>query len=332
MNESAQALTVVSQTSAIFEPKSLSEGMELAKMMANSDLVPSVYKGKAGNVIIAMQMGYEVGLKPMQALQNISVINGRPCLWGDALLAIVQGSGKLKYIKEWEEDDVSYCETLREGYPEPYRNCFSDADAKAAGLLGKAGPWQTNKRRMRQMRARGFNLRDQFADVLKGFSVAEEVQDYPVNVTPSAQRSSTIQTPKRKSEVLGKDPVVEAEIVESPKEYTDRVTGEIKARQAEGIANDPDPFVESVQRIQQEIKEKNEVISEAQQKRLFALASSNDVPVDLLKLRLQELGYASSKEIKKIDYEKICAWITEEIRLPDEPMKPSGDSFEEVEE
>lgn len=300
-----------SQAVAIFEPRSLGEGMELAKLMANSDLVPVAYKGKPGNVIIAMQMGYEVGLKPMQALQNISVINGRPCIWGDALLAIVQGSGKLRYIKEWDDGDASYCETQREGYPQPYVNCFTDSDAKAAGLLNKQGPWQTNKRRMRQMRARAFNLRDQFADVLKGLSVAEEVQDYPVNVTPGGLRStksSPIQLPKRKVEVPGKESLEEGV-----------VTGEVLE----------DPFVASVRGIQQEVKEKNEVISEAQQKRLFAMASSNAVPVDLLKLHLQELGYASSKEIKKMDYEKICSWVENVMNLDAQVEVDTG--FDEVE-
>lgn len=314
---------------AIFEPKSLGEGMKLAEMMASSDLVPPAYKGKAGNVIIAMQMGYEVGLKPMQAIQNISVINGRPCIWGDALLAIVQGSGKLKYIKEWEEGDVSYCETQRDGYPEPYRNSFSDADAKAAGLLGKAGPWQTNKRRMRQMRARSFNLRDQFADVLKGLSVAEEVQDYPVNVTPVVQRPQ-VQLPKRKSEVLGKGPleVAQEAVSELVAENTPAPNLANGMTAKEAIEAMVDPFIESVKGLQQEAREKNEVISEAQQKRLFAMASSHDVPVELLKLHLKELGYNSSKEIRKIDYEKICTWV-ETVTDLDSKLDPSN--FDEVE-
>jgi hypothetical protein len=52
-------------------------------------------------------------------------------------------------------------------------------DAKAAGLLGKQGPWSQYPKRMRQMRARGFALRDVFPDVLKGMPVAEEVMDTP---------------------------------------------------------------------------------------------------------------------------------------------------------
>lgn len=154
--------------------------MDFAKLISDSDLAPKDFKGKPGNTLIAIQMGLEVGLAPMQAIQNIAVINGRPCVWGDAMLAIVQNSGKLEYIKEWTEGTVAYCETKRKGYPNPHTTTFSDDDAKKAGLLGKQGPWQTAPARMRQMRARAFNLRDQFADILRGLNSSEEVQDYQV--------------------------------------------------------------------------------------------------------------------------------------------------------
>ena len=52
-------------------------------------------------------------------------------------------------------------------------------DAKRAGLYGKQGPWQQYPKRMLQMRARAWALRDVFPDVLRGVHVAEEAQDLP---------------------------------------------------------------------------------------------------------------------------------------------------------
>jgi hypothetical protein len=52
-------------------------------------------------------------------------------------------------------------------------------DAKRAGLAGKQGPWQQYPKRMLQMRARAFALRDVFPDVLRGVYVAEEAADMP---------------------------------------------------------------------------------------------------------------------------------------------------------
>jgi len=57
-------------------------------------------------------------------------------------------------------------------------------DAKRAGLWAKQGPWTAYPKRMMQMRARGFALRDAFPDVLKGMITAEEAQDYQEETKP----------------------------------------------------------------------------------------------------------------------------------------------------
>ncbi|MBR7998302.1 hypothetical protein [Burkholderia vietnamiensis] len=169
-------------------PRSLDEAMKFADMLADSSIVPKDFIGKPGNVLVAIQWGMELGLKPMQAMQNIAVINGRPSIWGDALLALVLASPACELIDEWEEAGTAYCKVKRRGKPE-HITAFSDEDAKRAGLLGKQGPWQQYPQRMKKMRARAFALRDNFADVLKGIPIAEEVMDIePVerDITPRA--------------------------------------------------------------------------------------------------------------------------------------------------
>lgn len=173
-----------------YQIKSLDQAMEYAKLISESDLAPKDYKGKPGNCLIAMQFGAEIGLKPMQAIQNIAVINGRPSLWGDAQLAVVLASPVCEYVRERFEGDTAYCTAKRKGEPE-YTYEFSVEDAKAAGLLGKPGPWTMYRDRMLQMRARGFALRDKFADVLKGIAMREEVQDYVVDVTPEKNKADS---------------------------------------------------------------------------------------------------------------------------------------------
>lgn len=51
------------------------------------------------------------------------------------------------------------------------------------------------------------------------------------------------------------------------------------------------------------------VISEAQGKRLFAMSKEFGKTPDQVKEYIGSLGYESSKDIKKSDYEKICNWI-----------------------
>lgn len=161
-------------------PQTFEQALTFANYLADSDMVPKDFKGKPGNCLIAMQWGFEVGLKPLQALQGIAVINGRPSIWGDALLSLVLSSPVCKdVIEKYEGTGDSYravCIAQRHGRADKVAE-FSVADAKAAGLLGKQGPWQQYRDRMLKQRARAFALRDQFADVIKGLGVVEESQD-----------------------------------------------------------------------------------------------------------------------------------------------------------
>ena len=171
-------LAINQNSSFNLSPRSLTEAMEYAKIIANTDLVPKDYKGKAGNVLIAVQMGAEVGLPPMAALQNIAVINGRPCLWGDALMAVCVSSPLCEYVNEEfdEETMISTCRVKRKNHKE-HIQVFSLQDAEQAGLMSKPGPWRQYTKRMLQLRARTYALRNKFPDLLKGIHSAEEQQD-----------------------------------------------------------------------------------------------------------------------------------------------------------
>lgn len=177
-------------------PQSLDEALRFADMLSKSSMVPKDYQGNPANCVIAMQWGMEIGLQPLQAMQNIAVINGRPAIWGDAMLAIVRGSGLLESITEDPTADGCTCTVKRRGDAEAVTREFTIEDAKKAGLYGKQGPWQQNPKRMMQMRARAFALRDVFTDVLRGIHVAEIAQDEPVEKDITAE-SSTVSAPTK---------------------------------------------------------------------------------------------------------------------------------------
>lgn len=166
------------QSNGMLNPQNIAEALEIANVMSKSNIVPKDYQGNAGNIVVAIQWGMELGLPPLQAMQNLAVINGRPSLWGDAVIALVRGSGLLEYMREDVTDDSATCIVKRKGEPETARS-FSKEDAKRAGLSGKQGPWSQYPKRMMQMRARSWALRDVFPDVIKGIAIAEEAQDMP---------------------------------------------------------------------------------------------------------------------------------------------------------
>ena len=181
-------------------PTNFEEAYRIAQMISQSAFVPASYRGKPNDCLAAMAYGQEVGLSPLQALQGVAVINGRPSLWGDALLGIIRANPSVLSVSESiageGEEAVATCTIRRQRRGdeiEETTRTFSVADAKAAKLWLKKGkdgqdtPWMTYPKRMLQMRARSWAARDSCADILKGIAMVEEMLDVePRNVTPAA--------------------------------------------------------------------------------------------------------------------------------------------------
>lgn len=169
-------------------PQNLEDAYRLSKALAMSgDMVPKHFQSKPDMIMAAVLRGMEIGLAPMQALSNIAVINGRASLWGDALPALMQRAGHHLDCEVTGEGDAMLATAIliRGDTGKTITRTFSVADAKKASLWGKAGPWQSYPTRMLSMRARTLACRDGAADALMGLQVAEEVQDYPRDVTPA---------------------------------------------------------------------------------------------------------------------------------------------------
>ncbi len=173
------------------QPRDMDQAVRLAEMLANSGMVPKQYISNPQGTLVAMMMGSEIGLNPLQSLQNIAVINGKPSIYADALLALVQNHPKFGGHEEDIDEDAmtAYCTVWRKGDEKKHTVSFSKADAQQAGLWGKSGPWQSYPKRMLMWRARGYALRDKFADALGGLITVEEARDIPEQDMGTAQRS-----------------------------------------------------------------------------------------------------------------------------------------------
>ncbi|MGH7260162.1 MAG: hypothetical protein ACREI9_05705 [Nitrospiraceae bacterium] len=177
--------------SFIPQPQTMEDAFKLAQFLAQSALVPDVYRGKPADILIAMSYGREIGLKEIQALYAIKVINGMPSVWGDIMLAMAFASGMVTEFSESSKEEIqktnaARCTVRRKGMAAVFVGSFSKADAEIAKLWGKVGQygqpsaWVTYPWRMLQMRARGFALRDAFPDLFKGLVTREEVEDMTI--------------------------------------------------------------------------------------------------------------------------------------------------------
>lgn len=166
-------------------PQTLEEAFRLASAMAASGMTPRDIDTPE-KVLVAIMAGAELGMKPFQACQSFAIVNGRPSLWGDGLMALALTNGL--DVEEWMEGEgdnrVAYCRVTRPDNGKVVTRDYSVEKAKTAKLWGKVSssgkpsPWVTSPDRMLQMRARSYAIRDAAADVLRGMPIREEVEDF----------------------------------------------------------------------------------------------------------------------------------------------------------
>lgn len=169
-----------------------------AKAFSISQFIPKSYQNKPNDIMCALTLGMELGLPPMKSLQSICVVNGMPCIYGDAQLALVWSSGLLVHHREYykgtpyNDDFAAVCEIKRKGEEEVTTQEFTVSDAKTAGLWKKSGTWSTHPKRMMKYKIRAFSLRDKFPDVLSGIthSVEEMEGEDMLDITPTEKPST----------------------------------------------------------------------------------------------------------------------------------------------
>jgi hypothetical protein len=163
------------------ELRTAREMWAFAKMALSARICP---KGvdTPEQAFIALEAGLELGLRPLQSLQSIMVVNGRPSLWGDMMLALCQASGELEEYRDWHtgtpfaDDWAAHVVVKRKGR-ESCEKSFSWAQAKRAKLDQKGGTWQQYPDDMLTARARWRVLHREFADKLCGISMVEIQRD-----------------------------------------------------------------------------------------------------------------------------------------------------------
>lgn len=199
--EKKPALVANGGRPAAIVPSDFESAYRLGNLVVKSGMAPKSFDTPE-KATVAIMHGLEVGLTPMAALQSIAVVNGMPTIWGDGLLALIQGSGLLEDIEETSEVNDkgewqwSVCKMKRRDRPTPTVRQFTRAMASRAGLLNKQGPWSQYPDRMGQMRARSWCGRDTFPDVLRGLHNTEETMDM-VDMTDVGSVTTTAPEPRR---------------------------------------------------------------------------------------------------------------------------------------
>ena len=158
----------------------VADAIALADVICDTELVPPPMRGRADAVVAVVLTGHELGLGPMQSLQTIDIINGRPELSAEGKRALVLARGHGFDIDSHDEYCQVFCRRREWPAEREWRAfTFTKADAERAGLWAKDN-WQKYPADMLTARATGRACRALFADVIAGLSYdADELDDLP---------------------------------------------------------------------------------------------------------------------------------------------------------
>jgi hypothetical protein len=110
---------------------------EMAAAVASTQMVPKAYHGKPDDVLAAILTGRELGIPPMQALREISVIEGKPSLSANLLLARLREGG-VEILGSESNDELTRIRARRRDTGEVAEVEWTLEEARRAGLAEKA--------------------------------------------------------------------------------------------------------------------------------------------------------------------------------------------------
>lgn len=182
---------------------SLPDQMQFAEALSASNLLPRAYQRQPANVLLAMQLGDALGIPPIQAINGIHVIDGKPTASADLIASLVRRAGhKLRVAEEQTPDGpVVTAQLIRRDDPDfMFEVVWDRAKAKAAGLAGK-GNWSKHEGQMMRNRAITEIARQGASDALYGVAYTSEELGHEERTEVRQVEQPTAPAPKRPSGV-----------------------------------------------------------------------------------------------------------------------------------
>lgn len=194
MNETTTALQPVQQFNAFSSIEAFEAAQRMVKPLATSDLVPTAFKNNIGSCLIALNLANRIGADPLQVMQSLYIVHGKPSFSSAFLIACFNQCGRytaIRYEMFGERNTDSWgCKayTTEKATGELIEGvAVTIGMAKAEGWFGKAGSkWKTMPELMMRYRAATFLIRSVAPEIALGFQSTEEVRDV-IDITDTAQ-------------------------------------------------------------------------------------------------------------------------------------------------
>lgn len=257
-----------------FVPRNMDEAFAMSTEFAKSDLLPKHLRGRPHDVMITIAYGRELGLSPMQSIQGIYVVEGKPGVSAQMAVALVKSHPDVCEYFDLKESTpaIATYETKRRGASSPVLLSFTIEEAKQAGLTGKDN-WRKYPAAMLRARAAMHLARDVYPDLIANVYDEDELREIEMEksgsgvYTVAPPRPQGVPATARVSTVL--DPTAPRKAAEEPAADAEFVD-EKPADREPGADDDGPPSEEEIRAALAAAKTLAEVTALAPSVKLYA--------------------------------------------------------------
>ena len=163
---------------------------EQAMTLLKSGFLPSALNTPEKIMTVALK-GKELRIPMMEACSSINVIQGKPSVSPQLMLALARRTGEVEDL-QMTANDKGATVTIRRRGQSPYTSTFGIKEATELGLIGKDN-YKKQAATMYQWRALAANLRVTFPDAISGLYLVEEMTQ---GETETVTTRGPVQMPK----------------------------------------------------------------------------------------------------------------------------------------
>ncbi len=211
--------------------------MQYTEMFAEASIVPDHYRGKKGDIFIAIQTAHRLNLDPMSVMQGTYVIHGKLGMTSTFAISLANTSGLLKggitYKVEGSGSELKVtAKATLKASGEEISYTIGMKEAIAEGWANKNGSkYKTMPELMLRYRAATLLIRTHIPQVLNGMRMTEEIEDVEISkqsvqlkdVSTEKEPTNKLDSHLEEEEVTVETFEVAQDIVDEPN-FTEKVT------------------------------------------------------------------------------------------------------------
>lgn len=196
---------VPESSESVYSGANFEQAQRVAKAISSSDLVPKEYRNNIPNTLIAMDMANRIGASPMQVMQNLYIVHGKPSWSSTFIIASINSSKKFSPLRFEVSGEGEGLQCYAWAYDLDNKEKVTGPVvtmkmAKAEGWIDKTGSkWKTMPELMIRYRSAAFFGRLYAPDIMMGMNTSEEVIDISHTEEKPAQRTQADKEDERMS-------------------------------------------------------------------------------------------------------------------------------------